>query len=261
MFRLNVRQPDARIDATAGGYWDKSARKSTYICDNFLCIINELYYSFWRKIHWQTVTIKGRAVCHILGTYFVLLVAGCMVGGGGWSWKTRLLTSAIFESEVHTVNEGPMRMQYKFLVPIYVFPEIKLHGLLFPKQNYNGLSPNFHTYVSVSDLYIPQSVCRGKYINCSLVPWLDTVLSFRVKFLVFLLLSGRLVIINSNSCLQNHSPCWHRPFGGWFYITAGLQPYTQMVYNDTWLYTHDLYFSKKAFSLNKKYSVRLCNSI
>jgi hypothetical protein len=29
--------------------------------------------------------------------------------------------------------------------PIYVFPENELHGL----------SPNFHIYVSVSDLYIP----------------------------------------------------------------------------------------------------------
>ncbi len=26
---------------------------------------------------------------------------------------------------------------------------------LFPKQNYNVLSPNFHKHVSVSDLYLP----------------------------------------------------------------------------------------------------------
>jgi hypothetical protein len=36
-------------------------------------------------------------------------------------------------------------------VPIYVVPEIKL---LFPKQNYNVLSPNFYTHMSVGDLYI-----------------------------------------------------------------------------------------------------------
>jgi hypothetical protein len=32
----------------------------------------------------------------------------------------------------YTENEGPARIQYKCLVPIYVFPEIKL---LFPKRN------------------------------------------------------------------------------------------------------------------------------
>jgi hypothetical protein len=58
-----------------------------------------------------------------------------MVGGGGaeGSRKTRVLSKAIFESEVHTVNEGPVRIQYKCLVPIYVFPEIKLHGLVISK--------------------------------------------------------------------------------------------------------------------------------
>jgi hypothetical protein len=50
-------------------------------------------------------------------------------------------------------NEGPVRIQYKCLVPIYVFPEMKL---LFPKQNYNVLSPssNSYTHISVRDLYI-----------------------------------------------------------------------------------------------------------
>ncbi len=50
-----------------------------------------------------------------------------------------------------TANEGPMRIQYKCLVPIYVFPERKL---LFPKQNYNVLSPSSYTPISVRDLYI-----------------------------------------------------------------------------------------------------------
>jgi hypothetical protein len=30
-------------------------------------------------------------------------------------------------------NEGPVRIQYKCLVPIYVFPEMKLRGLVIPK--------------------------------------------------------------------------------------------------------------------------------
>ncbi len=44
-----------------------------------------------------------------------------------------------------------MRIQYKCQVPIYVFPEVKL---LFPKQNYNVLSPSSYTHISVRDLYI-----------------------------------------------------------------------------------------------------------
>ncbi len=47
-----------------------------------------------------------------------------------------------------TAIEGPVRIQYKCLVPIYVLPKMKL---LFPKQNYNVLSPS---YISVRALYI-----------------------------------------------------------------------------------------------------------
>jgi hypothetical protein len=61
----------------------------------------------------------------------------------------------------YTANEGPVRIQYKCLVHIYVLPEMKMRSLaalLFPKENYNVLSPNFHILVSVSDLYIPRIV-------------------------------------------------------------------------------------------------------
>ncbi len=37
------------------------------------------------------------------------------------------------------------------MVPIYVFLEMKM---LFPKQNYNILSPSSYTHISVRDLYI-----------------------------------------------------------------------------------------------------------
>jgi hypothetical protein len=47
---------------------------------------------------------------------------------------------------LHTANEGPVRIQYKCLVSIYVFSEVKL---LLPKQNYNVLSPSSYTYISV----------------------------------------------------------------------------------------------------------------
>jgi hypothetical protein len=46
-----------------------------------------------------------------------------------------------------------VRIQYKCLVPIYAFPEMKLS---FPKQNYNYnvLSPSSYTQMSLRDLYI-----------------------------------------------------------------------------------------------------------
>ncbi len=65
-----------------------------------------------------------------------------------------------------------MRIQYKCLVPIYVFPEMKLCSLVFLKQNYNVLSPDCYTHipVTVRDLYIsridlsillqPNTVCK-----------------------------------------------------------------------------------------------------
>ncbi len=59
-----------------------------------------------------------------------------IVHWGGLSWL----------SPTCTANEGPVRIQYKWLVLIYVFPEMKL---LFPKQNYTGLSPSSYIQISV----------------------------------------------------------------------------------------------------------------
>ncbi len=56
----------------------------------------------------------------------------------------------------YTANEGPLGIQHKCLVPIYVFPEMKL---LFPKRNYNVLSPS-PTLIYLWEIYIfPGSVC------------------------------------------------------------------------------------------------------
>jgi hypothetical protein len=52
---------------------------------------------------------------------------------------------------VYSANEGPVRIQYKCLVAIYVFPAMKL---IIPKQNYNVQSPSSYTHISVRDLYI-----------------------------------------------------------------------------------------------------------
>ena len=46
-----------------------------------------------------------------------------------------------------TANEGLVRIQYKCLVPIYVFQKWNCAASLFPKQNYNVLSPNPHTHM------------------------------------------------------------------------------------------------------------------
>jgi hypothetical protein len=48
-------------------------------------------------------------------------------------------------------GEGPLRIQYKYMVHIYIFPEIKL--LFFPKQNYNDLSPNSYTHICERFIY------------------------------------------------------------------------------------------------------------
>jgi hypothetical protein len=37
------------------------------------------------------------------------------------------------EEQRCTANEGPVRFQYKYLVPIYVLPEMKLCSLLISK--------------------------------------------------------------------------------------------------------------------------------
>ncbi len=62
-----------------------------------------------------------------------------------------------------------MRIHYKCLVLIYVFPEMELHNFVIPKQNYNVLSPNFHIHVSVSDLNIPlkeKNLALGSTVKC-----------------------------------------------------------------------------------------------
>jgi hypothetical protein len=61
---------------------------------------------------------------------------------GHWDWDW---------DKVSTANKGRVRIQYKCLVPIELFPEMKLW---FPKQNYNVLSPSSYTHISVRDLYI-----------------------------------------------------------------------------------------------------------
>jgi hypothetical protein len=68
----------------------------------------------------------------------------------------------------NTADEGLARIQYReCLIPIYVFPEM---SLLFPKQNYNVLSPSSYTHISVRDLYISRiclPILSRKYVDRS----------------------------------------------------------------------------------------------
>jgi glycerol uptake facilitator-like aquaporin len=42
----------------------------------------------------------------------------------------RHLTNAYNKHRLYTANKGPVRIQYKCMVPIYVFPEMKLCSLV-----------------------------------------------------------------------------------------------------------------------------------
>ncbi len=52
--------------------------------------------------------------------------------------------NTIILNTLYTANEGQVRIQFKCLVPIYVFPEMEL---LLPKPNCNVLSPSSYTLI------------------------------------------------------------------------------------------------------------------
>jgi hypothetical protein len=52
---------------------------------------------------------------------------GCLLTFG------RIKKKYFIKLELCTANEGPVKIQYKCLVPIYVFPEMKLRGLVISK--------------------------------------------------------------------------------------------------------------------------------
>jgi hypothetical protein len=77
-------------------------------------------------------------------------VTSTVFENSGW-WHITVWRKSSETQMSCTANEGPERIQYKCLVPIYLSPEMKL---LFWKQNYNVLSPSSYTYLSERDLYI-----------------------------------------------------------------------------------------------------------
>ncbi len=62
---------------------------------------------------------------------------------------------------LYTANEGPVRIQYKCLVPIYVFPEMKLCGLVISKTELLCFASQFsHSCICERFIY---SQDRGPY--------------------------------------------------------------------------------------------------
>jgi hypothetical protein len=84
----------------------------------------------------------------ILRQRVVIETFQCLAEFENYVTKTDKCSGSCFP---YTTNEGPVKVLYKYLFPIYVFPEMKL---LFLKQNYNVLSHSSYTHISVRDLYI-----------------------------------------------------------------------------------------------------------
>jgi hypothetical protein len=64
---------------------------------------------------------------------FSYLIRNYMTGAGDIE-ATIFLDLCLVIHLVYSANEGPVRIQYKCLVPIYVFPKMKLHELVISKK-------------------------------------------------------------------------------------------------------------------------------
>jgi hypothetical protein len=51
----------------------------------------------------------------------------------GGLYATFIAAIWLYPKSRHTANEGPVRIQYKCLAPIYVFPEMKLRSFVISK--------------------------------------------------------------------------------------------------------------------------------
>jgi hypothetical protein len=71
----------------------------------------------------------------------------------------------------HTANEGPERIQYKYLVPIYVFPEMKLCSLVISKTVLLCSVFQFlHSYICEKFIYFQDQLVyfsAAKYVDRS----------------------------------------------------------------------------------------------
>ncbi len=72
-----------------------------------------------------------------------------------------------------TANEGPVRIQYKCLVPIYVFPEMKLHGLVryFRTEVYIMFCFSIFTFMYLWLVFIYKYINRSQIHECTNREW------------------------------------------------------------------------------------------
>ncbi len=96
-------------------------------------------------------SVGNRSTLHLSLSDFLLILHQLIRG-----FYVLSSTEKIKRIGVHNAKEGPVEIQYKSLVPIYVFPEMKL---FFPKQNYNVLSLSSFTHISARIHIFPGLVC------------------------------------------------------------------------------------------------------
>jgi hypothetical protein len=73
----------------------------------------------------------------------------------GSGWKQHCMPHTLQMIGPYTANEGPWESNKNVWFRFMYSQKWIFVASLFPKQNYNVLSPSFHIHVSVSDLRIP----------------------------------------------------------------------------------------------------------
>ncbi len=145
---------------------------------------------------------------------------------------------------MYTANEGPVRIQYKCLVSIYVFPEMKL---LFPKQNYNVLSPSpYTTLIYLWEIYIfPGSVCLcccreicGPFLGIykSLKDTGMWNLGLRPQFPEKEYMNGIFLVVYPMSSPALHYPALFSALHSPFLCSPSLYPYSFLTAKFAWIF-------------------------
>ncbi len=137
-------------------YWPENVARNTHYTDS--TDVKQVYPDVW-----QGLTLSFSQTSN-LGT--------TSIAQGKFAVTAQPRNGLFVAAPTCTANDGPVRIQYVWLVPIYVCPEIKL---LFPKQNYNVLSP-MHSYICERFIYFQDRAYSAamkyvdrswEYINCS----------------------------------------------------------------------------------------------
>ncbi len=79
-------------------------------------------------------------------------------GATSWGWQGLQNTGKLNHFSLFLQMKGPWESNINVWFRFMHSQKWNCLALLFPKQNYNFLSPNFHIHISVNDLYIPRIV-------------------------------------------------------------------------------------------------------